>query len=286
MNVVALDIGGTNTRIARVSERLNIEEEIEIKSGKSLEQLTKSIIEHIKKMMNKETKKIGIAVAGAVDYKEKILKKSPNLPFLNNFSFFKLEEEIHLPLFLENDANAAAFGASRRFKLPHIIYITLGTGIGGGIIIDNRILRGYQGYAGEIGHITVMSFGKRCTCGNRGCLEAYIGGWALQREINKKWENKTVKDLFDLAKGDKRAWKMVQQFSVFLGIGVASLINIFNPQALIFGGKMSYSWPCFYNKMKEVVKRRTYLSSGVKFIRDSLPDKAGLLGMAHIALEG
>ncbi|MCD6133568.1 MAG: ROK family protein [Deltaproteobacteria bacterium] len=285
MNVVVLDIGGTNTRIARVSERLNIEEEIEIKSGKSLEEFM-SIVEHIRKIMNEGTKKIGIAVAGAVDYKEKMLKKSPNLPFLNNFSFLKIEENVCIPLFLENDANAAAFGASRRFNLSHIVYITLGTGIGGGVVIDNEILRGYQGYAGEIGHITVVPFGKRCSCGNRGCLEAYTGGWALQREINKKWKNKTVKDLFDLAKENRKARRMVRCFSTFLGIGVASLINIFNPQAIIFGGKMSYSYPYFCDKMKEVVKRRSYLPSNVQFIRDPLPDKAGLLGMAYIALEG
>jgi glucokinase len=286
MNVIALDIGGTNTRIARISERLNIEEEIEIKTGENLEQLAKGITECIQKMINKETKKIGIAVAGAVNYKEKILKKSPNLPFLNDFSFLKIQEAIHLPLFLENDANATAFGASRRFKFSHLIYITLGTGVGGGIIINNKILRGYQGYAGEIGHITILPFGKRCTCSNRGCLEAYVGGWALQKEINKVWEHKTVKELFDLAKKDKKAYKMVRHFSTFLGIGVASLINIFNPQAVIFGGKISYDWLSFHKSMKEVIERRVYFPLDVEFIKDSFPDKAGLLGMAYIALEG
>ncbi|MCD6223656.1 MAG: ROK family protein, partial [Deltaproteobacteria bacterium] len=220
-----------------------------------------------------------------VNYKEKILKKSPNLPFLSDFSFLKIQEKIHLPLFLENDANAAAFGASRRFKFSNLIYITLGTGIGGGIIINNKILRGYQGYAGEIGHITILPFGKRCTCGNRGCLEAYVGGWALQKEINKVWKHKTVKELFDLAKQDKKAYKIVRHFSTFLGIGVASLINIFNPQAVIFGGKISYDWSSFHKSMEEVIEKRVYFPLDVEFIKDSLPDKAGLLGMTHIALE-
>ncbi len=253
---------------------------------------------------NEDVFGVGIASPGPLNSDEGIIIETPNLPF-KNFPLKKaVESATGIKTFIDNDANAAAlgeflFGAGK--EAENLIYITVSTGVGGGIIINKKLYRGKSGNAGEIGHMTVEPNGPRCNCGNYGCLEVMSSGTAIARIAKERlnhteniknvesllstFENITPKEVFECAsKGDKLALEVVDYTSNYLGIGIASLINIFDPEMIIIGGGVSKVGDMLFDRLKKVALERSFevMSNTVKIVPASLGTDAGLIGALAI----
>jgi glucokinase len=218
-----------------------------------------------------------------------------NLP---GFEGFPIRDEVqrHLaaPIVLENDANAAALGekwlgAGRDVK--NLILLTLGTGIGGGIVIDGKVLHGNHGMAGEFGHMTVFPDGNPCGCGNTGCLEKHASATAIAamgRMMHFSREINTSEDVYDLAlEGNEHALRIFESMGRALGIAIANLVNAFDfPLYLISGGPLP-AWDFFAPTMFTEIKRRsfTYVRNGTRVEKALLGADAGLFGAAYLTFQ-
>jgi glucokinase len=245
---------------------------------------------------------VSVVVPGTVNVAEGVVVKAPNVPCLDGFRLSAaLESELEWPVILENDANAAAIGemwqgAGRGHRT--LICVTLGTGVGGGIILDGKLWRGADGSAGEIGHIGVDPFaGVACMCGSRGCLEVYASATAIvrmTREARPRYPNSILHNTEDLTsariyqagrEGDELAIEVFRRMGVYLGIGLASLINVLNPEIVVIGGGLSNGWDLFEKHMHQQVIERAFPipARRVKIVRAQCGDDAGLLGAARLA---
>jgi glucokinase len=220
--------------------------------------------------------------------------QAPNLPSLINFELkAELQRRLGWPVFLENDANAAAvgemwLGAAR--GCTDVMSVTLGTGVGGGVILGGKLWRGSHGSAGEIGHTTVDPFsGLKCKCGNTGCLELFASATAIvrmARELGMK--ELTAEEVYEAGgNGDQRAVSVFNRFGMYLGIGLANLINLIDPQIIVITGGAANGWDLFANEMYRQVGERAFRATAqqVKIARAECGDNAGLLGAARLALE-
>jgi glucokinase len=227
---------------------------------------------------------------------------APNLPCLDGFRLADaLTTRLGLPTILENDANAAAVGEmwqGAAVGCKTIICVTLGTGVGGGIILDGKLWRGVDGAAAEIGHMCVDPFGGvACTCGSRGCLEVFASATAIvrmTREASPRYpdsilqgKERTAEMIFEAGKvGDELALEIFRRMGVYLGIGLANLINILNPEMIVIGGGVVNGWDLFEKHMHQQVEERAFplLTARLKIVRAKCGDDAGLLGAARLAL--
>ncbi len=305
---LAADLGGTNLRMAAISEEGKILfcARRETPSTKNAEQILQTIIESAEEcrraVINQgEVFAISAAVPGTVNAGEGLILNAPNIPALNNYYVSeKIKNELRLPCILENDANAAAvgenwLGASKDFQ--NSICITLGTGVGGGIILDGEVMRGIDGTAGEIGHICVEPFGIPCGCGSNGCLEQYASATAVVRLTRNLIGNYPKSDLngkdpltslkiYEAGKsGDALALEVFRQQGFFLGIVLAGLINVLNPEVIVIGGGAAAGWDLFVPSMIEQINKRAYKEPAerAKVVRAELGDDAGILGAARLA---
>jgi glucokinase len=243
-------------------------------------------------------------VPGTVNTQEGVVVKAPNVPGLDGFRLSAaLESELKLPAILENDANAAAVGEAWQgvARGRHsIVCVTLGTGVGGGIILEDRLWRGADGSAGEIGHMAVDPFaGVPCTCGSRGCLEVYASARAIvrmTREAEPRYPDSTLHQTDELTaeaiylagmKGDELALEVFRRMGIYLGTGLASLINILNPEMVVLGGGVANGWELFAKHMLQQVMERAFPlpAARVEIVRAERGDDAGLLGAARLAFD-
>ncbi len=246
---------------------------------------------------------LGVAAAGILDAKQGILTTSPNLPRWHNVQLGDiLADKLGVATYVINDANAAAlgehrFGAGRGFA--DMIYLTVSTGIGGGIIVDGELYSGADGCAGELGHMTVEVNGPRCHCGNFGCLEALASGWAVAREavkcinqgeksaitelVNGRLEDITAEIVGVAARrGDHLACTIVSEAANYLGVGFANFVNIFNPELIVVGGGLSKMGDMLLKPARKVVKERAFRlpTRRVRIVRARLGSNAGVIGAA------
>jgi glucokinase len=307
--VLACDLGGTNLRMAAVDGDGKILFRTKRDTPKSdrADDIVRTIVEEANEC--REAVKsdgniaaIGAAVPATLSVERGILMKSPNVPCLDGFRMVAaLENELNIKAVIENDANSAAvgeswMGASKGYKSS--IMVTLGTGVGGGIIINNAVLRGIDGTAGEIGHICVEPFGAPCGCGSRGCVEQYSSATAivrLTREMEAQypksdWHNKsrlTSADVYEAGKnGDELALEVFRQMGFYLGIALVDLINVLNPEVIVIGGGAAAGWDLFIHHVEDQIRSRAFLEPGMraKLVRAELDDDAGILGAAQMAL--
>ena len=236
---------------------------------------------------------IGVGVPGNIDMKTGTVIAWNNVPAFNGYpTRDELSKRLNTPVILENDANCAAqgehwMGAGK--GVDDLIMLTIGTGIGGGIISGGKVLHGHIGMAGELGHLTVVPNGNPCGCGNRGCLEKHASATsigALARNLGLG-ENLTAKDVSDLAdKGDERARTILRSAGEHLGIALAILINVFNAPLYLLGGGASAAWNHFAPPMLAEVERRclTYrlTRDTTRIERATLGADAGLYGAASL----
>jgi glucokinase len=255
-----------------------------------------------------EISAIGIGAPGISNPEAGILFTSPNLPGWRNVLLRDIiQSKLDKKAFLINDANAAAlgelyFGAAR--GTHNFIYITLSTGIGGGIVIDRKIYTGAIGTAGEIGHMTIDDNGPLCNCGNKGCWEALASGTALAREAKQRikegaktsilkytegdLEKVTAQIIHSAAEqGDKFAKDLIARTGYYVGVGVANLINIFNPELIVIGGGLSNIGDMLLKPAFKVAAERSYKEAfqAVRLVSAGLGRNSGVLGAAAFALQ-
>jgi glucokinase len=250
---------------------------------------------------------IGIGIAGPIDMKKGIIIESPNIPGLKDFALRDfLSKKISYPIAIENDANAFTLGegwvgAAKGSK--DYCGITLGTGVGGGIVAEGKVLHGTEGMAGEVGHMVITPDGPLCGCGGRGCLEVYTSGTGIRRmaleAIEKgmgegilKWsggdpQKITSEIVFEASQaGDLTAQTIFNEMGGFLGLGFVNLIHLFNPERIVIGGKVSRAWDYFIKNLMKTVQGRTMKGprESVQIVQGDCGDDAGMLGAAYAAL--
>ena len=296
--VFAVDLGGTHLRVALVDDKGKILHHLkqETPKGDSPDGILDALASAAREWHCDEQHVVAasIMVPGAVDCDKAVVVQAPNLPSLINFKLkAELERRLGWPVFLENDANAAAvgemwLGAARGCK--DVISVTLGTGVGGGVILNGKLWRGSHGSAGEIGHTTVDPFsGLKCKCGNTGCLELFASATAIVRMARELGMNElTAEDVYEAGRnGDERALSVFKRFGMYLGIGLANLMNLIDPQIIVISGGAVNGWDLFANEMYRQVGERAFRATAqqVKIARAECGDNAGLLGAARIALQ-
>lgn len=294
---IGLDLGGTNLRAAAVDRSGNL---IEGSSGntscaegrEALLNDMVSVIEHLRSKCGRDgLAGIGVAVPGFILLKEGVVTNSNNITCLENFPLRdEIERRLGAKVILENDANAAALGekwigAGR--DVDDLVLLTLGTGIGGGIISDGKILHGFLGMAGEVGHLTVVPNGNPCGCGNQGCVEKHASATAISAmaKLAGLGEGLSSEDVYRLAiGGDEKANAIFTAMGQSLGIAIATLINIFNfPLYLLSGGVLA-AWGLFAPPMIEEIRRRsfTFRTTATRVEQATLGNQAGLFGAAYL----
>lgn len=309
--VLAVDLGGTHLRAALVDSTGKIL--AHVKSETPKESTADCVVRALVKAERQCSSEANAAhatviaasvvVPGTVDKANAIVVQAPNLPCLNHFGLkLALENEFGSPVFLENDANAAAMGemwlgAARGYQ--NVICITLGTGVGGGIFMDGRLWRGADGSAGEIGHTAVDPFsGLLCKCGNEGCLEMLASATAIVRMANENLprfpqsilhgQEITARRVYEAGlESDELALTVFERVGTYLGIGVANLINLLNPEIIVIGGGVANGWKLFEGPMRQQVATRAFRAQRgkVKIAPAECGDNAGLLGAAKLAFD-
>jgi glucokinase len=250
---------------------------------------------------------VGIGAPGPMDAKAGILTAPPNLPGWHNVPLKDLiEARTGLPAYLENDANAAAlaefhYGAGQGSK--NMIYVTASTGIGGGLILNRQLYFGSNGSAGEVGHMTILPHGPLCGCGNRGHLEALASGTAIAREARERLIRGVPTLIADLAQGDPKAVtaKIVAQAAEngdkeaqviiadamrFLGIGMANLANIFNPDFIVIGGGLANLGDKMFEPVRRIVQNTAFpvIAETLQIVPAKLGSAVGVIGAATVAI--
>jgi glucokinase len=243
-------------------------------------------------------------VPGTVSTEENKIIDAPNLHAIEGIPLKdELEERTGLTTTVENDANAAAWGEFRfgaGSEVSHLIFITLGTGVGGGVISHGVLLRGAQGAGGEMGHITIQATGPRCGCGNHGCLEALASGTAIARRAREVASEKPDSALGQLAveravlgedvaglarQGDEAAISVLRETGVWLGIGLAGFVNVFNPEVIAIGGGAARAGDLILDAARHEVRLRAMSPSRdlVEINEATLGAESGVLGAAALA---
>jgi glucokinase len=312
--VFAIDVGGTHLRAATVDQfgRIHFRLKHNTPRAETADEIVQALVIAVReceKQIPKSArdagnliKAVSVVVPGTVNVEQGIVVKAPNVPSLDGFSLSAaLTEALQLPAILENDANAAAVGEMWRGAgrgRRTIVCVTLGTGVGGGIILDEKLWRGVDGAAAEIGHMCVDPFGGvACGCGSRGCLEVYASATAIvrmAREASSRHPDSLVsvnaeltsEDIYAAGlEGDELALEVFRRMGVYLGIGLANLINIINPEMIVIGGGVVNGWALFEKDMHQQVAERAFplLAARVKIVRAECGDDAGLLGAARLA---
>ncbi len=306
--VFAADLGGTHLRAAVIDENGRIYHRVKRSTPHAVQaiEIVVSLAEAARECESK-TRESGailtssIAVAGTVNVEEGIVLTAPNIPSLANFNLKEaIENELQRPALIENDANAAAVGemwqgAARGASSS--ICITLGTGVGGGIILNGQLWRGADWSAGEVGHMAVDPLeGVACGCGSRGCLEVWASATAIVRmtsELLPLFPESLLNKIDELtsekihkagSQGDELAIKVFRRMSVALGIGLANLVNVLNPQMIVIAGGVANGWDLFADQATQEMRRRAFPLPGanVQIKRGQCGDNAGLLGAARL----
>ncbi len=284
---IGVDLGGTNLRIAAVDESGRLLEKVttgtQVKLGRDA--VIAEMTDAIRRLAGKFAVTdrlcgIGIGVPGIIDERTGMLRESPNLPGWNDYPVrAEIERRLGAPVVLENDANAAALGESwlgAARGLPTMCMITLGTGVGGGVVLNGRAWHGMTGMAAELGHITVDPNGPRCGCGNRGCIEQFASATAVVRMAREAIASgrapalaraATAPDVEFSAKfvhnlavqGDKAAQAIFHEVGRALGVLLADLINALNLHMYVIGGGVASAWEVFAPAMFAEVQRRSFV---------------------------
>ncbi|MEZ4456166.1 MAG: ROK family protein [Gemmatimonadales bacterium] len=315
--VLGIDIGGTNLVCAAVSE-----------DGRTVRGLRKqptvssagadSVIDRIVAMAeatilatraedpDAEIRGVGIGSPGPLDRRSGVVILTPNLGWVDMPVRDRIADRLGLPGALDNDANCAMAGewwVGAAAGARHAVTFTLGTGIGGGLVVDGRLVHGASDVAAEIGHITIETNGRRCGCGNDGSLEAYASGPAIARRaaeliaagaessLGRKGESLagvTAETVYAAAAaGDQLAHEVVQDTAKYLGVGVANLINILNPEVVVICGGVTQAGDRLFVPLRREVARRAFRPAveACRIVPGILPGTAGVIGAARVFLD-
>ncbi len=317
---LGVDLGGTNIAVGIVDENYRILHKDSVPTEAT--RAPEAIVEDIAMLCHRvveaagrtmaDVAGIGIAAPGTINSHDGYVEYANNLPFHHFPIVALLRERVgdSIPVFVENDANAAAWGeavAGAAKGTANSVMITLGTGVGGGIIIDNKVYSGFNGAGGELGHMVIVENGHPCSCGRRGCWEAYSSATALIRmtgdkitaceregrvtvmtDAVRKKGRVTGRTAFDgMRAGDEAATEVVNEYLRYLACGVANMINIFQPEVLSIGGGISGEGQSLLDALVPLVRKECYGGSAAKATEiriAALGNDAGIVGAALLGV--
>lgn len=305
----AIDMGGTNIKLGIIDEagKIIVKKSIPTQSELGSQNILDRIEENTRKILkendfsSEDIEGIGVCCPGPMDPEKGIIFDMPNVPGWKDFPILEQMQKRfpNVKILVDNDANAAALGewwidCNRESK--NLVFYTLGTGVGGGLILDGKLYHGSTGVAAELGHVTILPDGPFCGCGNRGCLEALASGTAIVRAAKnmlKKFpesllaesEELTPEIIYNAAKqGDTLSKTIYNRIGVYLGIAIAGIINILNPDTVVLGGGIAAAHEFFLPALKAEVKERAFEShhQTAEIKISSLGSYAGLIGAAAL----
>lgn len=311
---IGVDVGGTNLRVAAIDLHGQIVERIrlatDVQSGRDavLHEMVTAVTElRARHSCEERLVGIGFGVPGLIYLEEGKVRESPNLPGWENYPIRdQIEQRLGVRVFLDNDANAAALGEKwmgMGREVDSLAMLTLGTGVGGGVVQNGRIWHGFLGMAGELGHITITPDGPRCGCGNHGCLETLASANAIVRMAREAIRDGRSPGLAELARehseltsemvyhtaveGEQAARHVFTTVGRALGIALADLVNIFNFPLYTLTGGVAKAWELFAPEMLAEVERRSfvYRAGGTRIARSQLGSEAGLYGAAYLPMQ-
>lgn len=307
---IGIDLGGTNIAAGLVSEDGRIVSKASTPTMN--ERDYKEIVKDMGKLCSDLIKdnniseesiiSVGIGSPGSINKKDGVIVYSNNLKFENTPMRAELEKYIKKPIYIDNDANCAAWAevmAGSAKGISDAIMITLGTGVGGGIIVNSKLYSGFNFCGGELGHTVINTDGPVCTCGRRGCFEVYSSATGLIRMTAEKaekeknsllWKYTNSENKFTgrtaflaAAENDKAAKEVVEEYIKYLAVGVANMINIFQPQVFIIGGGLSNEGENLLAPLREAVFGQLYTRESIpatKIVKAVLGNDAGIIGAA------
>ncbi len=310
---IGVDLGGTNIKVGLVDEDFRIVAKATAKTNlpRPADEICKSIVELCWQALNDakvtigEVKSIGIGTPGVANRNSGTVLYSCNLGFNNTDLRSLIKTQLNKDIYVENDANAAAFGevlAGAGKGCKDVVVVTLGTGVGGGIIIDGKIYTGFNFCGAELGHTVIEYGGRRCGCGRKGCFEAYSSATALinmtkeameQHPDSRMWEiaggsldNVDGKTAFDGMRADDSAAKdVVNMYIEYLGCGLTNIVNTFQPELLLIGGGICKEGENLTKPLSEIIKRDSYCIDPNRSTRlgiCELGNDAGIIGAAFL----
>ena len=310
-HVIAVDLGGTNIRVGVISETGEIKHRMRTatQSGQGPEAVIQRIGNLIEQVVRDagltDNVPVGVASPGPLNPRTGIVHYTPNLPGWRDVPFVQLlSGQVGRQVALANDGNCAALGEARfgsALGIQNLVYLALGTGIGGGIISEGVLIDGKNGLGAEVGHTTVALDGPRCSCGSVGCLEAFASGWAIQKEaesVATTADGDTMRELAGdgdihagvVAKaaeqGDPAALMILDRAGRALGAAIGSFINIFNPEMVVIGGGVAIVGDLLMGPARRTIPFHSFVDmrNDTKLTYSSLGDDTGLYGAAALAL--
>ncbi|MGQ9780581.1 MAG: ROK family protein [Bacillota bacterium] len=308
---VGVDLGGTKIAAILVDGAGNVLNELRrpTEAERGREVVLENIVAAVRAVAGENFGRVaavGLGAPGPLNRREGVIYQAPNLPGWQDVPVVRLlREELGCPVFLENDANAAGFGewalgAGRGTQ--DMIYLTVSTGIGGGLILGGRIHHGRDDGAGEVGHMTVLPDGPRCGCGRRGCWEALASGTAIARAMVEALAEGRKSRVLELAggdpsavdaalvaraarEGDALAREVLERAFYYLAVGIVNLIHLLNPEAVVIGGGVAKMGEELFGPVRRMVAERAYpaMVRDLPIVPAALGDRAGVIGAAMVA---
>ncbi|MCC6928691.1 MAG: ROK family protein [Gemmatimonadaceae bacterium] len=311
--IVGVDLGGTNIVVGACAEDGSNHFAMRSEPTRS-EQGADAVVDRMVRMIETAIREtmaetgakredflgVGVGSPGPLDREKGIIITTPNLGWVNFPLRDAIATRVGLPVKIDNDANCATLGewwmgAARGGR--NVVGVTIGTGIGGGLILEGRLYHGSSDIAGEIGHTTIDVTGRRCKCGNYGCLEAYASGPSIAERareqlqgdhesimyqlVQGEMERLTAAIVYDAArKGDETALEVVRETARFLGAGLANLLNVFNPDVVVIAGGVTQAGATLFEPLKREVRKRAFAAAvdACRIVPGSLPGNAGVVG--------
>lgn len=287
--LIGVDVGGTFIKVGVVTQNGKIIDKKKVPTPKYAGY--KTIISVIKDYLKQyKISGIGIGVPGFVNTEKGIVHKLVNIKGWDKVPLRKIiEKATKVPVSIDNDVNCMAigevkFGMAKNKK--NVFCMTLGTGVGGGLIINGKIYRGSSFTAGEVGHITLDKNGPRCNCGNNGCLEAFVGNKRIIVKAKRIGIDTPEELTMSAKKGDKKALQIWKEIGEDIGTVLAGIVNLVNPELIVIGGGVANAGDVLMKYIKKTVKERSIFIAGnsVKIVFSRLGNDAGVLGAAALAL--
>ena len=310
---IGIDLGGTNIAAGVVDSSFNILSKASTPTKRPrpcrdiCADMVKVALDAVEQagLSADDIESVGVGAPGTVNSETGTIEYSNNLDFYNEPVADYIAELIHKPVYIENDANAAAYGeyiAGSAKGASDAVCITLGTGVGGGIIIDGKIYSGFNFAGAEIGHMVVEADGPLCTCGRRGCFEVFSSATGLIRMTKEAMDADPTSKMHEMMgdhisgrlafnamrAGDESAKKVVDKYIKYLAIGITNTINIFQPEILCIGGGVCNEGDALMTPLREAVKEQVYSKRSAKnteIVRASLGNEAGIIGAAFLGLQ-
>ena len=310
---IGIDLGGTNIAAGVVSSDFKILSKVSVPTARPrpCREICADMVAVALKAVEEaglsvdDIESVGIGAPGTVNSETGTIEYSNNLDFYNEPVADYIKEHIALPVYVENDANAAAYGefiAGSARNVHNAVCITLGTGVGGGIIIDDKIYSGFNFAGAEIGHTVIEVDGPECTCGRRGCFEVYSSATGLIRMTSEAMDSHPESKMHEMVgdhisgrlafnamrAGDAAAKEVVDKYIKYLAAGIANVINIFQPEILCIGGGVCNEGDALMIPLREAVKEQVYSKRSernTEIVRASLGNEAGIIGAAFLGLQ-